>query len=127
VKHPDATALTAGFAVINPFMEEAFWRGLVLDKTAHWPTWLRVVYTSAMFAASHPAIWGVHSRANRTPEVVLSTFTMGVAWSISAIYTKSLWWSVLAHFIVDLANMAVFTFLNYYDPPSFIDALGIRR
>jgi membrane protease YdiL (CAAX protease family) len=52
---------------------------------------------------------------------MLSTFGMGVVWSLSAIYTKSLAGAIGSHLLVDTLNLPVFTFTNRYDPPS---ALG---
>jgi hypothetical protein len=53
------------FSAINPWFEEAFWRGLLLDHTRQSPVWVRILYSSALFAVSYPIIWGVYSRGNR--------------------------------------------------------------
>ncbi|MGH9942688.1 MAG: CPBP family glutamic-type intramembrane protease [Pyrinomonadaceae bacterium] len=47
------------FALINPWLEKGYWRGLLLDASAKWKTWASVLYTSAVYAASHPLMWGV--------------------------------------------------------------------
>jgi hypothetical protein len=46
------------FALINPWFEESYWRGLLMDATASWGKLLSLLYSSVWFAASHPLIWG---------------------------------------------------------------------
>ncbi|MEM7335021.1 MAG: CPBP family intramembrane glutamic endopeptidase [Chloroflexota bacterium] len=104
------------FAFINPWFEEGYWRGVLLDVTSHWPNWQRILYTSAVFAVSHPFMWGVHSLVNRTIFVWGSTFIMGLVWSAVYIKTKSLRWAIVAHIMVDLLNLSVAAFLNLILP-----------
>jgi membrane protease YdiL (CAAX protease family) len=107
------------FALINPWFEEGYWRGLLLDASATWKGWLRVLYTSGLFALSHPALWGVNSIGNRTITVIVSTFVMGIVWAVVYHKTRSLRWVIVAHILVDLLNMAVPVFLNLYAPQAF--------
>ena len=105
------------FALINPWFEEGYWRGVLLEATRGWPPLAALLYSSACFALSHPLIWGVNSVANRTPEVVVSTFLMGLAWGTIFRRTGSLRWCILSHVLVDLFNLSVVVFLNLYIPP----------
>lgn len=105
------------FALVNPLLEEGYWRGLLLDNAAGWSGWLSVPYSSFFFAINHPLTFGVHSIANRHPVTTISTFTMGLIWAIVYRRTGSLRWTVLAHFLVDLFNLSVLAFLNVYVPP----------
>lgn len=105
-------------ALINPWLEEGYWRGLLLDLTKSWAAWASVLYTSLLFALSHPLMWGVHSLANRDPAVVVSTLLMGVCWAVTYRRTGSLRWVIFAHMLVDLFNISVATFLNLYIPPT---------
>ena len=102
------------FALINPFVEEGYWRGAMLDAAARWPVVLRVVYSSSVFAVSHPLIYGTFSDANRTLEVVIATFVMGLAWSIAYLRMRSLWIPIVAHVITDVCNLAVFAFMDRF-------------
>jgi len=104
------------FALINAPLEEGYWRGLLLDKTAGWPGWLSVLYSSFFFALNHPLTFGVHSIANRHPVTLVSTFIMGAAWAVVYRRTGSLRWPVIAHVLVDLFNLSVLAFLNIYIP-----------
>ena len=69
------------FALINPFLEEAYWRGALLKATATWPMGLAVVFTSFFFAASHPAMWGVFS----SPTVLRKPSSLPLSWALSGL------------------------------------------
>ena len=102
------------FAAINPFLEESYWRGVLLDATANWPRWLAIGYTSLAFAASHPLMWGTFSVANRTPETVIITCLMGVIWSIAYLRTGNLRWVIAGHILTDLLNLSIAAFMNQF-------------
>ncbi len=104
------------FALINPWLQERYWRSILLDATAHWPTWLGILYTSVIFAVSNPLMWGVQSLANRTLEVFISALVMSLVWSIVYHKTHSLHRVIFSHFLVDLFNLFVTVFLNLYFP-----------
>ncbi len=105
------------FAVVNPVLEEGYWRGLLLDNAVRWPGWLGVSYSSFFFAINHPLTFGVHSIANRHPATTISTFIMGIVWALAYRRSGSLRWTVFAHVLVDLFNLSVLAFLNVYVPP----------
>lgn len=105
------------FAIVNAPLEEAYWRGLLLDRTARWPGWLGVLYSSVFFALNHPLTIGVHSIANRHPATAASTFVMGLVWAVVYRKTGSLRWAIASHVLVDLLNLSVLAFLNRYVPP----------
>jgi uncharacterized protein len=106
------------FALINPPLEEGYWRGLLLDNTKNWPGWLSVLYSTFFFAINHPLTIGVYSIANRNPAVLISTFIMGLAWSVVYRKTHSLRWTIIAHVLTDLLNLSILAFLNIVVPPS---------
>jgi len=105
------------FGLVNPWFEEGYWRGLLMDAVNKWKPWQRVGYTSLFFAASHPLMWGVTSVANFTPEVFISTFIMGIVWAVVYYKTNSLRWVIVSHILVDLFNLSIPVFLNLYIPP----------
>jgi len=100
------------FALINPWLEESYWRGVLLDASKDWKGWKSILYTSTVYAASHPLMWGVNSFANREAIVFISTFMMGVCWAIIYRRTGSLRYAVFSHILVDLFNLSVAIFLN---------------
>ncbi|BAD41489.1 conserved hypothetical protein [Symbiobacterium thermophilum IAM 14863] len=105
------------FALINPWFEEFYWRGLLLDATARWPAWAGTAYSTALFVAFHPAVAGVFSAANRDPVALAALGLMGLAWAAAYRRTGTLRWAVASHVLVDLGNLAVPVFLNLYVPP----------
>ena len=50
-------------ALINPWLEEFYWRGLLLDYTKNWSNWIAIIFTSLVFALNH-AVFGVNSELN---------------------------------------------------------------
>ena len=104
-------------ALVNPFLEESFWRCLLGEATAAWPLWLACLYSSAFFTLAHPLLWGVFSIGNRNWQVYLSLMVMGLAWSVTYRRTRSLRVPTFSHMLVDFGNMTVWVFLNLYVPP----------
>nr|WP_106781202.1 CPBP family intramembrane glutamic endopeptidase [Lysinibacillus timonensis] len=106
------------FALINPWFEELYWRGLLLDASRGiLPTWISIIYSTFFYCISHPFMWGVFSIANTSYHLYIYLILMGIVWAITYHKTNSLKWVVVSHFIVDIGNLAVFTFLNIYIPP----------
>jgi hypothetical protein len=104
------------FGLINPWFEEGYWRGLLLDAAEDFPAWAGVLYSSVMFAVSHPLMLGVYSIAHREPALLISTFVMGVCWAIIYRRTGSIRWTIFSHTLVDLLALSVAVFLNLYVP-----------
>ncbi len=100
-------------ALINPWIEEFYWRGLLLDYTKSRSSWGGIIFSSSLFAMNH-AVFGVNSELNRGWEIVLSTFIMGLVWALVYKKTKSLRWIIFAHFLVDFFNLSAASFLDLY-------------
>ncbi len=115
--HPALVAPWLVFAVVNPVVEEAYWRGTVADATARWPVWAAALWSTGLFVASHPLMWGVFSVGNRSPMLYASLTLMGLAWFAMRRATGSLRWPVASHALVDVGNLSVFVFVNVYVPP----------
>ncbi|WP_338749178.1 CPBP family intramembrane glutamic endopeptidase [Bacillus sp. FJAT-52991] len=107
------------FAIINPFFEELYWRGLLLDAAMElFPKWIAMAYSTIFFVLSHPLMWGVFSIANAHYHVFIYLTILGVVWSYTYFQTQSLRWVILSHFFVDIGIMTVPVFLNLYVPPN---------
>lgn len=100
-------------ALVNPWIEEFYWRGLLMDYTEKWSKWLAVIFTSVLFAINHAA-FGLNSELNSGFTIVVSTFAMGLLWAIVYHKTHSLRWVILAHFLVDFFNLSAASFLDLY-------------
>ena len=72
-------------ALINPWIEEFYWRGLLLDYTKNWSNWMAIIFTSLVFALNH-AVFGVNSELNSGLTIIISTFIMGLIWGL--VYKK---------------------------------------
>ena len=101
-------------ALINPWLEEIYWRGLLVEYTQNWKKWQSIFFTSAVFALNH-MVFGVNSELNSGFTTVISTFIMGLVWSLVFIKTKSLKWIIFAHFLVDFFNLSAASFLDLYE------------
>ncbi|MEL7118182.1 MAG: CPBP family intramembrane glutamic endopeptidase [Bacteroidota bacterium] len=101
-------------ALINPWIEEFYWRGLLLDHTKNWSNWMAVLYSSILFALNHAA-FGINSDLNSGYHVVVSTLIMGIVWGFIYLKTKSLRWAIFSHFMVDFFNLSAASFMDLYD------------
>ncbi|MEK5231929.1 CPBP family glutamic-type intramembrane protease [Lysinibacillus sp. FSL K6-0232] len=107
------------FALINPWFEEYYWRGVLFDRLlTKYPKWFVIFYTTALFVISHPLMWGVFSYASRSYHLYIYLSVAGIVWAITYLKTQSLRAIILSHFIVDIGNLTVLTFLNLYIPPT---------
>ena len=43
-------------ALIDPWLEEGYWRGLLMNSAPMWPGWLLISYSTFWFDLSHPLI-----------------------------------------------------------------------
>lgn len=99
-------------AIVNPFFEELFWRGYMLEKGEGIPPVIKSIVSSLLFTLSHIAIWGVFSKAMLTKELVISVFIMGMVWSFLYLKSKSLVLPYFSHLLVDVFNCSVLAFMN---------------
>jgi len=117
--------LSIPFILLNSFFEELYWRGFVLDYTFSSKI-ASSLYSSVLFILSHLFIWGVFSYGNRNYFLIGSLAIMSAVWCIVRIKTKSLWWCIVSHFLVDVFNLMVFVMLNLVIPEQgYIPALEL--
>ena len=113
----DLTVFIPWFIIflINSFLEEYYWRGVLLDQTKFWNPTISVLYSSILFSVNH-AVFGINSELFRGYEVMASTFIMGLVWSITYKRTDTLRWVILSHMLVDFLNLSSASFLDLYKP-----------
>jgi hypothetical protein len=104
------------FALVNPWFEESYWRGLIMDSTASWGKLGSLLYSSTLFAVSHPLIWGVHSLPLRKIEAVVPLFVVGLLWGLAYQRTGTLRWCIVGHMLANLLGLGALVLLNLYDP-----------
>ncbi|WP_197089535.1 CPBP family glutamic-type intramembrane protease [Bacillus sp. SA1-12] len=117
IEYPTIAIFVLFFALINPWFEQGYWRGLLLDAGKNLPAWAIVFYSSFLFSLSHSLLWGIFSIGNRSIQLFIVLFIMGIIWSVIRYKTKSLRWPLFSHVLVDIGNLSVFVFLNLYVPP----------
>jgi len=108
------------FALINGTFEEAFWRGFLLDETAHLPRVFGVVYSTIFFTAIHPVNLGIFSKIQAfdssrpmalVPFLVI-LIILSLVYSLLYLKTKSLRLPILSHILTDIGNLSIFLFMN---------------
>jgi len=98
------------WAFVNPFFEEAFWRGL-LDKIPSSGSF-RILFSSFLFCLSHYFLWGSHwlLPPPKWIAAVVSTFIMGILWMWFYQRQKNLAYPIISHMLVDIFNLSVAVF-----------------
>jgi membrane protease YdiL (CAAX protease family) len=87
---------------INAWIEEGYWRGLVMDAAfgAGWPAWLAGVYSAICFGASHPLLFGWQEGDALNGIAGFSgTLIAGLIWGLVYRQTRSLRLPILGHFL----------------------------
>jgi hypothetical protein len=56
LESPTILSLWLAFGLLNPWFEESYWRGLLIDATAGWVGGLGVAYSTLLFALSLPRL-----------------------------------------------------------------------
>lgn len=102
-------------ALVNPWLEEFYWRGLLMDYSKNWGAAWSILFTSIMFSINH-AVFGIQAELFRGPEILISTFLMGLVWAITYKRTDSLRWVIFAHFLADFFNLSSVSFLDLFKP-----------
>jgi uncharacterized protein len=99
--------------VINPWLEEFYWRGVLLDSMNDLASWIGITYSSILFSLNHAAFaW--YSTLSRGPSLYINALFLGVIWAIVYRKTKSLRWCIFSHILADMFSMSVPVFLNLY-------------
>ncbi len=105
-------------ALINPWIEEFYYRGFLLDNTKEWKNWKAILFATTVFSMNH-AVFGINSEVNSGFTILISTFIMGLVWSIAFKKTKSLRWLIFAHFLVDFFSLSAPAFLDLFETGKF--------
>jgi membrane protease YdiL (CAAX protease family) len=93
--------------LVNPFMEEMYWRGLA-GKFSNRPVY-SYLFSTIAFATSHPLILGVNSPGVAGWIGFAGTFLVGSMLWLVFFKTRSLWLCVLIHFLIDFFGVAAYT------------------
>tara|TARA_R110000744_G_scaffold355045_3_gene461507 strand:- start:128 stop:766 length:639 start_codon:yes stop_codon:yes gene_type:complete len=105
-------------ALINPWIEEFYYRGFLLENTTEWKNWKAILFSTLVFSMNH-AVFGINSEVNSGFTILISTFIMGLVWAITFKKTKSLRWLIFAHFLVDFFSLSAPAFLDLFETGKF--------
>lgn len=89
-------------SVINPWIEESFWRGFLIERLSDFPKAFSIPYINICFALLHLLTIGVISVPNQELVILPITFIVGVIWSVTYLKTNSLRYVVIGHFLLDI-------------------------
>jgi uncharacterized protein len=103
--------MNAAICLVNPWLEELYWRGLVYKLFGN-STLLSFLFSSLAFGLSHPLIFGVNSKGVSGWAAFIGAAFVGAVWWVTLRKTGSLRGNVLTHFLMDLAGMAVYILAN---------------
>lgn len=115
LQSPEVVLSWLVFGLVNPWFEESYWRGLLIDATGRWKI-LGVVFSAVVFAVSHPLIWGVHSAALRHPAAAGGLAVAGLIWGLAYWRTGSLRFAIVGHACANLFGLSVPVLLNLHVP-----------
>jgi membrane protease YdiL (CAAX protease family) len=110
VAAPGDTALLAYYVLVNPWIEECFWRGGLCG-----PVVRRQLGTISSPLVSIACFWVFHlfvlcAAFGRLVGTWASVFVLlaAVAWTLARLRTKSVWWSAVSHQGANLALAMVY-------------------
>ena len=99
------------FFLINPWLEEFYWRGLLIDKTNNWPPWIANLYSTILFTIYHTS-YAWHAELFRGIPFYAFILITAVIMVSSYQRTKSLWWGIIFHFLTNIFTLSIPVFYN---------------
>ena len=98
------------FAVVNPFFEESFWRGLL--NNIPFGNGFKILYSSLLFCSTHYFLWGSFWLLPEPKWIaaVISTFVMGILWMWFYQRQRNLIYPIISHALVDVFNLSIAMF-----------------
>lgn len=93
------------FSLINPIIEELYWRKVLLDSIKKY--WLlQAVYFNILFSLIHYLALGQISSPNREIIIIPITFFAGLIWSLIFKKTGTTKYIIIGHFIMDICGFS---------------------
>jgi membrane protease YdiL (CAAX protease family) len=101
---------------VNAWVEEAYWRGLLLDAASGWPGWLAVSYSAISFAVSRLLIFGwQEGDISNGIAGFLGTLIAGLIWGLVYKWTRSLRLPILGHVLQQMLAPPYSVFIQLVD------------
>ena len=103
--------------VLNPMVEEGYWRATLMDSARKWAGPAVVAYSALWFGLSHPLIIGINISLVAGVMGFVGTFINGLVWSVVYYRTRSLRWCIISHVFANVFSIAIFLDLLRIAPP----------
>jgi hypothetical protein len=94
--------------VLNPIVEEGYWRATLMDAASPWQGWAAVLYSAVWFGLSHPLIIGINIALVAGVTGFIGTFINGLIWAITYRGSRSLRWGIVTHIAANVFSIAIF-------------------
>jgi len=108
---PLIISLSFIYAVVNAFSEEVLWRGLYYDHHQGNFFYAAVVPTF-WFGIWHYAPLSIQSSSSGNFYFIISAIFLGTCWAIVTWFTRSLFWSIISHILVDFSGLGALYFFK---------------
>jgi len=101
-------------AIIDPWLEEGHWRGLLMDAASRWPGWIAIAYTTVWFGLSHPLLLAAGGQRQGTfgSTGLLRHSFHGHDLIRGLLENPQLAVAIFSHRVVDLLSVSVLVSLN---------------
>jgi membrane protease YdiL (CAAX protease family) len=100
-------ALNIFICLVNPWLEELYWRGLAYQLFREKPA-ISFALSSVAFGLSHPLVFGINSPGIAGVRGFIGPFIIGATWWLCLRKTASLKGCIITHFLIDFAGMAAY-------------------
>jgi membrane protease YdiL (CAAX protease family) len=98
--------LSLPYAFINAFCEEFLWRGLFFAH--HQGNYFHaVIVPTIWFGIWHYVPLSVQSASVGNLYFILSAIGLGLCWATVTFYTRSIFWSIVSHTLVDFSGIGM--------------------
>jgi membrane protease YdiL (CAAX protease family) len=104
-------ALNIFICLVNPWLEEFYWRGMIHQAFKDKPV-VSLLISAVGFGLSHPLILGINSLGVRGVLGFIGVFAVGLIFWWCYYKTKSLRGCIFTHFLIDLFGMSVYILAN---------------
>ena len=103
--------LSIPYAAVNAFSEELLWRGMFFVQ--HQGNFFYAVVVSSIWFA----VWHYVPLSIRPAEVgnfnfIISALGLGLCWGTVTYFTRSIFWSIVSHTLVDLTGLGIIFYLS---------------
>jgi len=102
------------FIMVNPWLEEFYWRGVLIDETSNWAPWKANLYSTVIFTLYHTS-YAWHAELFRGIPFYAFILLSSAIMVLSYQRTRSLWWGLICHILTNTFTLSIAVFYNMID------------